>query len=104
MKNLYILFAYLIIGFTANAQCPQDNTFSLDATPACPGTMTVSNVNGGSFYTVNVIAGNVYTFTTCGNTAFDTQITVYNGAAVVASKLKVLSCGHCAFAVNPIIR
>jgi len=83
MKNLYILFAYLIIGFTANAQCPQDNTFSLDATPACPGTMTVSNVNGGSYYTVNVIAGNVYTFTTCGNTAFDTQITVYNGAAVV---------------------
>ena len=65
------------------SQCVNDNAFGLDATPGCPGTMTVTGVNGGSYYTVNVVAGNTYTFSTCGNTAFDTQITVLDGATVL---------------------
>ena len=60
------------------AQCPEDNTFSLDATPPCPGTQTVSNVSGGTYFTVDVVAGNTYTFSTCGIAAFDTQLTVYD--------------------------
>jgi hypothetical protein len=34
---------------------------------------------------VNVTAGNIYTFSTCGVAAFDTQITVLNGLTVVGS-------------------
>ncbi len=60
------------------AQCPEDNTFSLDATQPCPGTQTVSNVSGGTYFTVDVVAGNTYTFSTCGIAAFDTQLTVYD--------------------------
>ncbi|MCF8417085.1 MAG: hypothetical protein K9G40_12635, partial [Crocinitomicaceae bacterium] len=82
MKKSLLFFFLIISGFII-AQCPNDNTFSLDATPPCPGTQTITNVNGGSSYTVNVVSGNTYTFSTCGNTAFDSQITVYNGAAVI---------------------
>ncbi|MDP5099370.1 MAG: hypothetical protein NWQ27_05215, partial [Crocinitomicaceae bacterium] len=77
MKKSLLFFFLIISGFII-AQCPNDNTFSLDATPPCPGTQTITNVNGGSSYTVNVVSGNTYTFSTCGNTAFDSQITVYN--------------------------
>ncbi len=83
--NRFLLsaFSVLVFSLTTFSQCPNDNTFSLDATPPCPGTQTISNVSGGSSYTVNVVAGNDYTFSTCGNTAFDTQITIYNGPTVI---------------------
>jgi gliding motility-associated-like protein len=82
MKTLLLFLSIIFITYTF-AQCPNDNTFSLNATPPCPGTQTVSNVSGGTSYTVDVITGNTYTFSTCGNTAFDTQITVYNGGTVI---------------------
>ena len=85
MKTLLTLIGSLLIGLSVQAQCAFDNTYLLDATPACPGTFTVNCMNGGQYVTVNVVAGNVYTFTTCGNAAFDTQITVYDapGATVL---------------------
>jgi gliding motility-associated-like protein len=82
MKTLILILSFFFLSYNF-AQCPNDNLFSLNATPPCPGTQTVSNVSGGSSYTVDVVSGNTYTFSTCGNTAFDTQITLYNGAAVI---------------------
>jgi trimeric autotransporter adhesin len=82
MKTLLLILSFFVVSYNF-AQCPNDNTLSLNATPPCPGTQTVSNVSGGTSYTVDVVAGNTYTFSTCGNTAFDTQITVYNGATVI---------------------
>lgn len=36
---------------------------------------------GGDYAVFNVTAGETYTWTTCGSTAFDTQLTLYGGAA-----------------------
>ena len=83
MKYILIFSTLLFSVFNVKAQCPQDNTFILNVTPPCPGTSTVSCMNGGEFVTVNVTAGNNYSFSTCGNIAFDTEITVYNGATLI---------------------
>lgn len=83
MKTFITTLLFVIATFSASAQCAQNNTFALDATPPCPGTQTITNVSGGTYYTVNVVAGNTYTFSTCGVAAFDTQITVLNGAVVL---------------------
>jgi len=80
VKFILVLLT-IAIGFSTKAQCPADNTFLLDATPppnTGTSTFTVNCINGGDYVTVDVVAGNTYTFSTCGNTAFDTQITVLN--------------------------
>lgn len=70
------------IAVLARAQCPNNNTlFSVAATPAsCPGSITANCIFGGEYVLVNVVAGNTYTFSTCGGAAWDTQITLYNNA------------------------
>lgn len=73
----------VINSLAVRSQCAQNNTLIGTVTPPCPGTSTTSCINGGQYINVNVVAGNEYTFSTCGNTAFDTQITVYNGATVI---------------------
>jgi hypothetical protein len=63
----------------ALAQCLNNNTLTGTAvTVACPGTVTVPCVQGGQYALVNVSMGNIYTFSTCTSTAFDTEISVYN--------------------------
>jgi len=82
----------------AKAQCPFDNTFSLDATPTgCPGNVNVTGLNSGDYITINVVAGNIYTFNTCGNGGVDTEITLYDAAGllVLASNDDALT-GPCA--------
>jgi hypothetical protein len=65
----------------ALAQCAFGGTYWANATPsACPGTNTQTCVWGGEYVLVNVVAGNTYTFSTCGGAAWDTQITVFNNA------------------------
>lgn len=84
MKLSKLLFFFSLgIMFYSGAQCPDNNTFVMNATPPANigvSTSTVNCIYGGQYVTVNVIAGNTYTFSTCGNTAFDTQITVINTA------------------------
>ncbi|MBI2967776.1 MAG: T9SS type A sorting domain-containing protein [Bacteroidetes bacterium] len=60
-------------------QCPNDNIFWVDLTPpSCPGSNYTSCIFGGEYVTVSVTSGNTYTFQTCGDTDFDTQITTYD--------------------------
>ncbi len=63
-----------------HGQCANNNTLNnANATPgACPGSTTVGCVQGGQYVLVNVVAGNTYTFSTCGGATWDTQITLYN--------------------------
>ncbi|MCW5899414.1 MAG: T9SS type A sorting domain-containing protein [Flavobacteriales bacterium] len=63
------------------AQCANNNTpiAGPAITPNCPGTTVVPCVMGGQYALVNVVAGNTYTFSTCG-APFDTQITLYDNA------------------------
>ncbi len=59
-------------------QCTNNNTLAGAAvTPNCPGTTNIPCVQGGQYALVNVVAGNTYTFSTCG-ASFDTQITLFN--------------------------
>ncbi|MCF8277059.1 MAG: SprB repeat-containing protein, partial [Flavobacteriales bacterium] len=74
----------LVFSEQALAQCGNNNTFLADLTPtSCPGSATNTCVQGGQYVTVDVVAGNTYTFSTCGDTDFDTQITLYNGGTSV---------------------
>ncbi len=66
-------------------QCPFNNVYFTTISPVCPSTVPVTCVWGGEYVTVNVQAGNVYTFATCGSAVFDSEITLYNanGTAVL---------------------
>jgi hypothetical protein len=74
-------------------QCPFNNVFFTTLTPACPSTVTASCVWGGEYVTVNVQAGNIYTFSTCGSTAFDSEITLYNAIGTVVLGYNDDACG-----------
>ena len=64
-----------------SAQCPDDNVYSgLNVSvTACPGGTSVTLDAGQSATFSNVVQGNVYTFSTCGNTACDTYLTLSDG-------------------------
>lgn len=94
MKKFLLLFSLFLTIHQVKAQCLFDNTFLMDATPpSCPGTSTINCINGGQYITVSVVAGNDYTFTTCGNTAFDTQITVYDNLGLTVLGYNDDDCG-----------
>ncbi len=81
-----ILFNCLVLLIFAQlkvqGQCANDNTLLMSYSPACTGSpeTITSCIQGGQYVAVSVVAGTVYTFTTCGNTAYDTQITIYNSS------------------------
>lgn len=79
----------------AAAQCANDNVlYAVNATPpSCPGSITANCMFGGEYVLVNVVAGNTYTFSTCGGTAFDTQITIYNNTGGAALGYNDDFCG-----------
>ena len=63
------LATVLLLGLAhiAVGQCANNNTLTGAAvTPTCSGTITVPCLQGGQYVLVNVVAGNVYTFSTCG--------------------------------------
>ncbi|MCB0793740.1 MAG: hypothetical protein KDB88_03300 [Flavobacteriales bacterium] len=76
-----------------SGQCANNNTLTGTAvTPNCPGTTTVTCVQGGQYALINVVAGNTYTFSTCG-AGFDTQITLYNNTGGGALGYNDDACG-----------
>ena len=72
--------AFMCLSLSFYSQCPNNNTVITGAaiTPPCPGSTSVPCVQGGRYALVNVVAGNTYTFSTCGGATWDTQITLYN--------------------------
>ncbi len=89
MKALYKLTLTaclaLLLSFTAwqaAAQCGNDNTQFGTSTITCgePPTVLTTCIYGGEYRLVTVTMGNTYTFSTCGDTDFDTQITLFNDA------------------------
>lgn len=83
-----VIGAGLCLG-QAIAQCPYNNFFWTDLTPTGPGlTDTEFDGYGGDRYTVTVVAGQTYIFSTCNSSifGFDTQLTLYDntGTTVLA--------------------
>ncbi len=78
--QIILLSTIALLGtLSLKAQCPNDNTaFSSINIAACPGTGSVTCLWGGEYTTLNVIAGNRYVISTCGDPDFDTQLTLYN--------------------------
>lgn len=77
--NLVLCLLLLVMASQAYGQCANNNTLTGPAiTPPCPGSTTAPCVQGGQYALVNVVTGNIYTFSTCGGATFDTQITLYN--------------------------
>lgn len=66
------------------AQCPNDNVFLADLTPAHSGDTVINScVFGGQYITTQVKAGNIYVFSTCGQNGFNTQLTLRNSTGTV---------------------
>ena len=78
----------------AVGQCTNNNAITGGAiTPPCPGSTSAPCVQGGQYVLVNVVAGNQYTFSTCGGAAWDTQITLFNNAGGVSLGYNDDFCG-----------
>lgn len=62
----------------ADAQCAWLNTNGATATlAACPAS-TTATIDPGQYVSVNVVAGTSYTFSVCGNSTCDTQLTLFD--------------------------
>ena len=90
MKKI-LSFLVAVVGFAsyASAQCAYNNTSTGSATaPTTVGVSSVLNscVFGGQYITINnLTVGASYTISTCGDTDFDTQLTLYpvGGGSVI---------------------
>src|SRR5688572_22572366 len=91
MKKV-LLYVCLILAIAGThsavvAQCPNDNVQDRDTTydVVCDtGFQTLNDsMYGGQYALVNVTEGNMYTFRTCGDEDFDTEITLYNNVEVM---------------------
>jgi len=88
--NSITCFAMLFMAQAAEAQCPNNNSqYGTSNAPSTVGVLTTlsSCMYGGEYRLVNNMqAGSQYSVETCGDSDFDTQITVYDNStgAVVA--------------------
>jgi hypothetical protein len=79
---LLILISFqLVISNDSFSQCANSATLiSGTLTPPGVGLSTTQTYNAGEYMLAFVSAGANYTVTTCGNSAYDTQLTVYDDA------------------------
>lgn len=82
MKKILISLIFSLIFINIKAQCPNDNVFYTSSNLICPSSITIPCVFGGEYVTLNIVAGNTYTFSTCNGAFWDTQITLYNNIGV----------------------
>ena len=67
------------IAVSCSSACGNDNSDFIDVTPdSCPGSASDTLLWAGEYDEVFVIEGNTYTFSTCSDSDFDTQLTVYD--------------------------
>ena len=97
MKKYFFssILPIVLFSLCANAQnCPFDNTFYRDLTPASSGT-TASDpcVFGGDLITVNVTQGEMYNFSTCVTTTLDLTMTLYDNAGTTILATDDDGCG-----------
>lgn len=94
LRWMYSFLLLYYFTFNISAQCPNDNTLWIDITPpTCPGTNNTTCIFGGEYVTVSVVSGQTYVFQTCGDTDFDTEITLYNNSGGAAIAYNDDACG-----------
>jgi len=82
-KNLLHTALAVVVSFFAftnvNGQCANDNVLTAgDLTPPGVSLTTIQTFASGQYVLATVEAGANYTITTCGNSNFDSQLTVFN--------------------------
>lgn len=88
---LRAVFAAITLHFCStqvHGQCADNNSqVGGTITPTCPGTYSPAPcVDGGEYVRINVTSGVTYTFSTCGGTAYNTNMTIYTtGGTLVAN-------------------
>src|SRR5688572_13638805 len=95
-KLALIFIAALMVTSGIMAQCTNNNALLMNYTPTpCNSTTQVITncIQGGQYVAVAVTSGTTYTFSTCGNTAFDTQITLFNNAGGTSIGYNDDGCG-----------
>lgn len=77
-SGMMLLFAFSF-SIGGNAQCANDNILVAgNLTPPGVGFSTVQTYVFGEYVLADVVAGANYTVSTCSNSSFDSQITIYN--------------------------
>ena len=80
IKICKALVVLLLFSSQASAQCPNNNTqYGTSNAPTTVGVLTNLStcMYGGEYRLVNnMLAGIQYSFETCGDTDFDTQVTI----------------------------
>ena len=83
LKTVFTGIIFLFSQQFLKAQCPFDNFNTGDLTPPGVGMTASTTGGGGDGWSVSVCAGAQYTATTCGTSAFDTHLTVFDAAGNV---------------------
>ena len=97
MKKLLLILAFISLVNFANAQCSYNNTLGPTwMSPTAIGDLVYTNcIYGGEFVRVTgMVAGAAYEISTCGNSNFNAQITIYpeGGGQYVA--YNAYGCGN----------
>lgn len=68
------------------SQCAYNNFFVQNVSLSCLGNASVSCMNSGEYFSLDVLQGNICTISTCGSSTFDSQLTTYDntGSNVLA--------------------
>lgn len=80
IRLFFIGLAFILSGFELSAQCSNNGVLFGDLTPSGVGAANsafTSCAYGGQYFTVSVVTGNTYNFSTCG-AGYDTQLTLRN--------------------------
>jgi PKD repeat protein len=93
MRKIYsILIAIVLTGLQFNAwsqcnNCGSQYPTTTQSTTSSSFTTVSTCMYGGEYAVFNVTSGQTYTWQTCGNTAFDTQLTLQQGTGCAGADL-----------------
>ena len=101
MKKLYIVIIFLLVLITSKNGYTQCSNFVSNYPSGVASTTSSSLVTntscnyGGEYSYFNVTAGETYTWTTCADDNFDTQLTLYQGQVSSASTVLAYNDDDC---------
>jgi hypothetical protein len=98
--KIAITFAFFLISITNSfSQCTNCAAQYPAATQSINAGVSNQNIStcmfGGDYAICNVVSGSIYTWTTCGDTDFDTQITVRNNDGTCTGALYAYNDDFC---------
>lgn len=73
--------------------CPNDNVVVDYVAPFCPGEVTYTCLWAGQAVDVEVIEGNIYTFSTCNSPTFNSVLTLYDQTGLQILETNDNGCG-----------